>query len=223
MIITDASKLAKDLNQIVNYSIGFLNGVQSGKTRFMNNVGLGVIETLKQYIDSSARVNPEMLHHMYEWNKVGSPDARLFDLDYVVNGAGLSVGASFRQSTSIKEGSNVPFYDKARIMEYGVPVKIRPRQAQALVFDANGEEVFVKKELSVDSPGGTDAEGGFEATFNEFFNRFFTQAFLDVSGIKKYLQEPKVFASNFDKATTGGRALGLRVGYNWITNAEVKS
>jgi hypothetical protein len=222
MIITDASRLSKDLNQIINYSIGFLNGVQAGKTKFLNNVGLGVIEMLKQYIDSSARVNPAMLQHMYEWGQSGSPDARLFDLDYFVNGGGLSVGASFTQSRSIKDGSNVPFYDKARIMEQGIPVVIKPRQAQALAFDVNGETVFTKKEVSVENPGGSEAKGGFEEVFNQFFNRFFTQAFLDASGIKKYLNDPQAFANNFDKAVSGGRALGLRVGYNWISNAEVK-
>lgn len=221
MIITDGSKLIKDLNSIVAYSTGFIEGIHNGKPKFANNMGIGVIEMLKQYVDSSARANPEMLHHMYEWSQTGSPGARLFDLNYLVVGTGLSINASFRQSNSIKLGSKTPFYDKARIIEYGIPVKITPQKAQALVFDANGETVFVKGEVQVENPGGDKAVGGFEKVFNEFFNRFFTQAFLSVSGIKDYLSKPDLFHDNFSRATTGGRALGLRVGYNWITNAEV--
>ena len=32
------------------------------------------------FIDSQARTKPKSLHHVYEWNKTGSPDARLFTL-----------------------------------------------------------------------------------------------------------------------------------------------
>ena len=36
------SKLIKDLNNIVDYSLGFINGVQKGKSIFLNNLGSSV-------------------------------------------------------------------------------------------------------------------------------------------------------------------------------------
>jgi hypothetical protein len=139
MITTFNSKqFKKDMNNIVNYSIGFLDGVHKGKTVFLKTLGMETVEVMKEFIDSNARVNPEMLHHIYEWNLTGSPEARLYDISYTVSNLGLSFKSSFSQSRSIKDGSRTPFYDKARIMENGIPVTIRPRAAQVLAFDDNG-------------------------------------------------------------------------------------
>jgi hypothetical protein len=125
VIMNDAA-FKKDMKNIMNYSIGFLEGVQAGKVKFLNNLGVMTKEILEQYIDSNARVNPEALHHIYEWSKVGSPDARLYNINYTISNLGLSFVSTFKQSTSIKDGSLVPFYNKAKIMEEGTPVTIRP-------------------------------------------------------------------------------------------------
>ena len=138
MITTfNSNQFKKDMNNIVNYSIGFLQGVQKGKTLFLKTLGMETVEVMKEFIDSNARVNPEMLHHIYEWSLTGSPEARLYDISYTVSNLGLSFKSSFSQSRSIKDGSRTPFYDKARIMENGIPVTIRPKTAQVLAFDDN--------------------------------------------------------------------------------------
>ena len=120
VMLNDAA-FKKDMKNIMNYSLGFLEGIQAGKTKFLNNVGVMTKELLEEYIDSNARVNPEALHHIYEWYKVGSPDARLYDINYTVSNLGLSFVSTLKQSTSIKDGSSVPFYNKAKIMEEGTP------------------------------------------------------------------------------------------------------
>jgi hypothetical protein len=176
---------------------------------------------MKEFIDSNARVNPEMLHHIYEWNQTGSPSARLYDISYTTSNLGLSFRSSFSQSTSIKNGSRTPFYDKARIMEEGIPVTIRPRIAQTLAFEDNGETVFTKGPVRVDNPGGAEVEGGFERVFDMFFNRYFSQAFLRVSGIAKYLENPYVYKKNMSAGKNMGRSKGLSTGYRWIANAGV--
>lgn len=103
--VIDSRAFKKDMNNIMNYSIGFLDGVHRGKNQLMHSLGVETIEILKNFIDASARVNPEVLHHVYEWNLVGSPSARLYDLGYTVSGLGLSIKSSFKQSTTIKAGS----------------------------------------------------------------------------------------------------------------------
>lgn len=217
----DSKKFLREMNNVMKYSVGFLDGVRNGKSIFLRNVGMQTIEILKEYIDSNARVNPQMLHHIYEWDRVGSPEARLFDFDYTVSNLGLSVMSSFSQSSTVKSGSNVPFYDKARIMEQGIPVTIIPRKADVLAFEQDGEMVFSKGPIAIDNPGGSMVQGSFEKTVDGFFNKYFTQAFLRTSGIGAYLENPVIFKNNLPKAKRGGRSVGVSTGYRWIANAGI--
>jgi hypothetical protein len=215
----NTSQFKKEMNNIVDYSIGFLQGVEKGKTIFLKTLGMETVEVMKEFIDSNARVNPDMLHHIYEWNQTGSPSARLYNISYTTSNLGLSFRSSFSQSTSIKNGSRTPFYDKARIMEYGIPVTIRPKVAQVLAFDDNGDTVFTKGPITIENPGGSQVEGGFEKTFDLFFNRYFSQAFLRTSGIAKYLENPQVYKKDLPAGKTLGRSKGIATGYRWIANA----
>jgi hypothetical protein len=219
--VFNSNQFKKEMNNIVNYSVGFLEGVHKGKTAFLKVLGMETVEIMKEFIDSNARVNPEMLHHVYEWTMTGSPNARLYDISYTTSNLGLSFRSSFSQSTSIKNGSRTPFYDKARIMEYGIPVTIRPRVAQVLTFEENGETVFTQGPIKVLNPGGTEVEGGFEKVFDMFFNRYFSQAFLRTSGIAKYLENPEVYKKNMQSGKRMGKAKGISTGYRWIANAGV--
>lgn len=215
------TKFINDMNNVVQYSLGFLDGVKKGKRIFLNNLGLGVKEMLEMFIDANARSNPQMLHHVYEWSRTGSPDARLFDINYTVSNVGLSFYLSFRQSTSVKEGSTVPFYNKAKIMEEGTPVVIAPVRSSVLVFEDNGQTVFTKNPVEVLNPGGSQVQGGFEKTVNMFFTRYFTQAFLRISGADRYLNNPEIYKRNLAKGKTGGRSVGVSTGFSWIVNAGV--
>ena len=215
----NSNQFKKDMNNIVNYSVGFLEGIQRGKTVFLKTLGMETVEIMKEFIDSNARVNPQMLHHVYEWTMTGSPDARLYDISYTTSNLGLSFRSSFSQSTSIKDGSRTPFYDKARIMEYGIPVTIRPKAAQVLAFDDNGETVFTRGPIEIMNPGGTEVEGGFEKIFDMFFNKYFSQAFLRTSGVARYLENPHVYKKDMPAGKRMGKAKGLSTGYRWIANA----
>ena len=218
----DTKQFMKDMNNVINYSIGFLEGVKTGKRVMLENVGSLTIEAMKQFIDSMARVDNAMLHHVYEWSQTGSPDARLYDLTYTVSNLGLSIKSSFRQSTTVQAGSNVPFYDKARIMENGIPVTIRPVRAQAITFEDSGEQIFTKKPVYVSNPGGQNVQGGFEKAFDMFMNQYFSQAFLSSSGIMGYLQNPVAYKKNLPSGKKFGKSAGYSTGYRWIANAGVK-
>lgn len=221
-VTIDSTAFKREMNNIVNYSLGFLDGVKAGKTVFLNNMGKMTKELLEEYIDSNARVNPEALHHIYEWYKVGSPDARLYDINYTISNLGLSFVSTLKQSTSIKDGSSVPFYNKAKIMEEGSPVTIRPRKSNVLVFEDGGETVFTKGEVVVEFPGGPATKGSFENVVDSFFNKYFTQAFLKSSGIYEYLNNPVAYKKNLRAGKNLGRSKGTEVGYRWIANAGIK-
>jgi hypothetical protein len=213
----NSKQFAKDMKNIVEYSSGFIEGAHKGKRAMLENVGQEVLQGLKQFIDTNARVNPSALHHVYEWYQTGSPDARLFDINYVATQMGLSFNSTFRQSTSIKSGSKVPFYNKAQIMENGIPVTIRPVAAQALAFNDNGKMVFTKTPVTVTAPGGESASGSYGRVFDQFFSQYFSQSFLQSTGILNHLNNPEPFKSNLNRGKSGGRSAGISVGYNWIT------
>ena len=206
---------------ITEYSIGFLDGVQGGKTVFLEKFGQGVIEVLKLYIDSEARTNPQSLHHVYEWYQTGSPSARLFNIEQSVNRGGVSFNVGFTQSQTLAKGSNVPFYDKARIMEKGKSVTIRPKNATALSFEIDGEQIFTKKDITIDNPGGDYVEGSFKNIMDEFFSSYFTQSFLRSSGLYDYLKRPDAYKDNLTAGAMRGKVPGYETGFRWITGARI--
>lgn len=216
-----SGEFARDMRKIIGYAEGFLQGAEAGKTNMMENVGAEVIDELKNFIDVNARINPSMMHHVYEWYQTGSPSARLFDLDYQVSNFGLSVGSTFRQSVTVRKGSTVPFYNKARIMENGIPVRIEPRSKDVLRFIENGEEVFTKKPINVIDPGGEAVQGAYERVFEMFFNQYFTQSFIRHSRVFRHLDDPSVFKLNFNKAKRGGKSAGFSVGFRWMSQGGI--
>jgi hypothetical protein len=220
-VTVNSNLFRKDMKNILDYSLGFLDGINKGKSKFFNNIGSLASESLKTFIDTSAKVNPAILQHVYEWYRVGSPEARLYDISYKSTDSGVSFFSTFSQSSTIKDGSNVPFYNKARIMENGIPVVISPTTSGVLVFEDNGETIFTKKDVVVTNPGGTAALGGFEKTFDLFFTKYFSQAFIRSSGIKDYLENPVVYKANIKAGKNNGKSVGIRTGYQWIAQAGV--
>jgi hypothetical protein len=217
----DLKAFEKKLINIAEYSIGFLDGIQGGKTIFLENLGRGIIEALKLYIDAEARTNPKSLHHVYEWYETGSPNARLFDIHQSVNRGGISFMSSFSQSQTLSNSSNEPFYDKARVMEEGKSITVVPKNGVALSFDVDGEQIFTKSPVVIDSPGGTAVEGSFKNIIDEFFSLYFSQAFLRASGLYEYLQKPSAYKHNLPAGAIKGKVSGYEVGFRWITGARI--
>lgn len=215
----DTKQFSSDMNNVISYSKGFLEGASRGRNQFLTKLGAGIKEILKEYVDSNARVSPETLHHVYEWYSAGSPEARLFDISYRVIGQGISFSSSFRQSTSVRAGSSVPFYDKARIMEEGLSVVISPIRAQALVFEDAGTTVFTKSPITISKPGGRAVEGGFEKAFDSFFERYLSQSVMESSGLKQHLQSPLAYKRDFAKGVRSGKGAGYQAGHRWIVEA----
>lgn len=217
----DTRAFTLKMNNLVKYAEGFVEGAELGKKDLLANIAPKIKEILEQYIDSHARTNPESLHHVYEWYQTGSPSGRLFDIEYIVSGLGLSFQSTMRQSQSIKNGSYEPFYNKANIMEKGVPVVIKPKNRKVLRFEVDGEEVFTKNPVTVTNPGGSAVQGAYEDLFKEFFTRYLSQSFLDITGLRSQLGTPMAFANNLASGLSGGKPVGLRVGKNWIAGRSV--
>jgi hypothetical protein len=217
----DTKAFDKQMNNIINYSFGFLDGVQKGKKVFLDKLGVGVIQALSQYVDVQARANPKALHHVYEWNQTGSPGSRLFDLNYTVSNLGLSLNSKFRQSRTVSENMTVPFYNKAKIMEDGIPVTIAPTKSEALRFSGPNGDVFTKKQVTVTNPGGDEVYGSFESTVDEFILRYFKQSFIKASGLYEYINKPTLYKKNLRAGSRMGRSKGIDTGFKWIANATI--
>jgi hypothetical protein len=221
MLLTTSTKsFEKQLDNIIKYSSGFLDGVQKGKTSFLKALGQATITSMAQYVDAQARSNPSALHHIYEWNRVGSPSARLFDLQYTISNLGLSIGGTFSQSRTVKDDSNVPFYDKAKIMEKGIPVTITPKK-RVLAFEVGGNTVFTPNSVTVNNPGGNEVQGSFENTVDEFIRFYFKQSFLRASGIYDYIKKPVLYKKEFKSGSKLGRSKGFQTGFRWIANVKI--
>ena len=221
IVRTNTASFNKEMNNIVQYAFGFLDGAQKGKAIFLKNLGIETIEAMARYVDVSARGNPAALQHVYEWYQTGSPSARLFNINYTVSNLGLSINSTFTQSRSVKKESNVPFYNKAKIMEAGVPVVINPVRSPVLVFNEGGETVFTKKSITIRNPGGSQAQGSFEKTMDEFILRYFKQSFLRASGIYDYIKKPVIFKKQIKTGMRMGKSKGVDTGFRWITNAKI--
>ena len=220
-VMLNTKEFEKKIEGLYKYSAGFLDGVQKGKTIFLKNLAVGTIEVLKQYIDAEARSNSKALHHVYEWYQTGSPNARLYDFDYTVSNLGLSFKSTFSQSKTLSNNSSVPFYNKAKIMEEGIPVTIRPKKANKLVFEVDGQTVFTSNEVTVENPGGEYVEGSFEKISDQFFNMYFKQSFLRSSGLYDYIKNPVLYKKNFASGLRLGKSKGVDTGFKWIANAKI--
>lgn len=210
----------KKMNNLVAYANGFVDGAILAKPQMLDNLGSQVSDVISQYIDSIASANPQALHHVYEWGQTGSMSARLFDVDYVVTGGGLSLNATFSQSTSVQSGSSTPFYNKAYVMENGIPVKIKPKNSDVLAFDDNGEQVFTKKTIVVAKPGGEAVVGSFENNFNSIVSVYLSQAIFDVTDVGISVKDASIFKRNISRGVAGGRPVGLATGKKWITGGR---
>lgn len=206
------------MDNIIEYSMGFVDGIQIGKREFLNRLGPVITEQASQFIDSNARLNYQSLHHVYEWSQTGSSQSRLFDIKFTVSNVGISFTSEFSQSRTVQGGSTVPFADKARIMESGQAVTIRPRNADVLRFEVAGQPVYTRKPVVVDNPGG-NTQGQFSNVFDMFFGKYFSQAFLRSSGLAQYFENPQVYKKNLASGKRGGRSVGLATGSRWVANA----
>jgi hypothetical protein len=62
----DSVKFRKEMENLVDYSLGFVDGMEKSKSAFLKNLGPAVTEQASQFIDANARVDYQALHHVYE-------------------------------------------------------------------------------------------------------------------------------------------------------------
>ena len=168
----DTGKMAEKIVATARYhteTLSELHNNPQNKSQIIKN-GLDLIgQYFGFYIDNLARRDNASFHHVYENDRVGNPDARLFYYTVVANSSNPSIQYTFRDATVPETGGQV-FRKRAFIMEAGNPITIRPRNGKILVFDVDGEKIFTKKSY-VPNPGGTAVSGSFARAFNGYMNK----------------------------------------------------
>jgi len=153
------------------------------------------------YIDALARSKPKSLHHVYEWKKSGNKSSRLFRVNKISDeGLSFRINYSFSPSKSMVPTTNGKrrhvFANKASIMEAGKPLVIRPKSSDRLVFQVDGETVFMPKgkSVTVKRPGGSAATNQFNLAHSRFFSGRLVNESIKRSGFQK------IFNSSLTKA-----------------------
>ena len=210
----NAMQLNKTLNNVVDYSEGFLKGIDMKSIEFNNEVANFTHAALNKYIDSQARMNPLRLHHVYEWGKAGNQSSRLFEFDTRVLGRTISFSGKFLPSKSISNTSSEPFVNKANIMENDIQVVIEPKNSDVLVFENNGETVFTTNAIYIDHPGGDEVAGSFGETVSNFFDNYFTNGLL--KPLINKLSTASECAASFSSGARSGSNVGIRAGKEYL-------
>lgn len=172
--------------------MGQLTKNRAFQAKFTKTVFDQIQKDFGSYIDAQARVRPKSLHHVYEWKRVGNPNARLFKLKVISQeGISFKIGYEFLDSKTLvptdKGVHRHVFANKAFIMEEGMPVIIRPRFAERLVFEVPGGSVFMPKgkPVTVSRPGGKAATNQFKLSYGKFFSGNLVNNSIKNSGFQK--------------------------------------
>lgn len=173
------------------------------KNLFKTTIFNQIEKDFGEYVDAQARSKPRSLHHVYEWGKIGVPSSRLFKLSKQdTEGLSFKVNYDFNISKSSvpsknkKQKKKYIFANKAIVMETGMPVVIRPRSAERLVFELDGETVFMPKgtSVTVKRPGGAQATNQFSLSYGRFFGGQLVNSSIKSSGLQR------IFNSKMTKA-----------------------
>lgn len=217
----DGKEAMKMLNNIVDYSNGFIKETKAQERTVASRLADTSIDAFYDYLDVLARTNPGMLHHVYEWGAVGNPDARLVELKKRLAGKSVNIDSEFITSSSIPEGATEPFYEKAEIMEEGIPITVQAVQAKAMFIQYQGEEFFTAGPIVIENPGGEGVRGSFVEAFEEFYNTYFERVYLKSIRYYEHFENPKGFSSNFGSAAKSSNAasIGRTTALKWVLSA----
>lgn len=211
----DSKELSRILNNTVLYSEGFINGIELSRIEFNRVLGGFTAESLGLYIDSKARMNPQSLHHVYEWNKTGNKGSRLFNINVDATKYSIVFKGNFILSKTPSSNSGQVFSNKAEVMENGISITVSPQKSKVLVFEDDGETVFTTNSVYIAHPGGDQVAGSFGKVVEEFFDSYFTYSILQP--LMKKLSNPKEFSQFYAQGARSGSVIGVKAGRKYFS------
>lgn len=149
-------------------------------------------------VDRFSAPNKKAMHHIYEWNKIGYPAARLFVLNYVPLTSGAFVNEiTFKESKvpvpidpellipgktgKIVTARNV-FRRKAEVMELGLPVAFEAKKTLAFMTKAGMHFAGPGTRIVISTPGGKYTKNSLGSFMVGWYNKN-AQVVMDSSGL----------------------------------------
>jgi hypothetical protein len=192
----NSSKVNKRLNLTVE-SIG-----QMKDSFFLEEIAKATFtivgERFVLAVDRFAVQNPKKMHHVYEWQQIGNPRARLFVIERLSTLKGsLIINSSFipsKMPVPINPELLVPgktgkyvnkkniFKNKADVMEKGLPIQYTA--SNILAFAGRTGIMFLRPGamISIKNPGGISTKNSFSSFMLDWYNGN-AQSIMNSSGI----------------------------------------
>ena len=211
----DSKDINKKIKNAVSFSYGFLEGIDLEQIIFNQMLGEYTVDALNKYIDSNAKMDPDALHHMYEWGQVGQESARLFEINSKASKRVIHFTGKFLPSKTSSNQYSEPFTNKAEIMENGISITVSPKKSDYLVFEVDGELVFTVNDVFIEHPGGDFVAGSFGKTVDLFFDTYFTNSF--IQPLIADLSKANEFTEEFPSGVKGGgKSVGIKAGRKYL-------
>lgn len=194
-------------------------------------------EKFLQATDRFSVTNPKRMHHIYEWGKVGRPNARLFVLNKVslVNGL-LTIESKFKQSRvpvpidpellvpgnngKIVSRKNI-FREKADVMEKGDKVSFQAQRILAFYGRDGLRFIQPGKQVVINNPGGKYTKGAFSSFMIAWYNKN-AQVVMNSSGLfEKIAAEASIVLSKTNGGPEDVRRATIKVVESIIAGKEV--
>lgn len=215
----DLEEINETIDNMVQYTLGYLDETQASETKLAKKAGEASIQGFYDFLDSMARMHPDMLHHVYEWDMVGDPGGRLYQLKIGGQGKSITINSDFLPSSSRKDAYSSPFVNKAEVMEMGIPVVVEEVNAQSLFFQRDGQEFFRMGPIIIENPGGQEVRGSFLKFFQTFYNEYFETVYLESINFYRHLSSTKEYEKNFASAVKkNGYNDGKKAAAKWIND-----
>lgn len=177
----DLNDFNKKMYGVTNYTDGFISVLMSGESKIAESIAESAVDSAYTYIDAMARVHPDQLHHVYEWQNSGNPNMRLYKFSInSINKNNYQIKSQFLDSRMPASVSGQIFIKKALVMEIGQPLTVAPKRSKVLSFEIDGETIFTPNEVHIANPGG-NVSGEFANVvrdFQQYFESTFSRSII---------------------------------------------
>ena len=210
------------ISAVLYYKANVLAKLETNKTfirKFQSMLFNELDKEFGLYVDAKARTKPKSLHHVYEWERTGNSESRLFKLNLMESSTlSFKLDYEFKISKTYSGNSTskkkYKFPNKAFIMENSIPVTISPRSSRRLVFKINDFTIFMPEGASVKvaNPGGKASTNQFTLSYSHFFSGPLAGQAIKKSGFVK------LFGSAMSKALSAPSGI-KKIQYSFSPNS----
>lgn len=144
-------------------------------------------QVFDDYMTALSTAMPSRFHHVYEWNQIGNPAAKLWKNVLRGHGGNRVATWEWRASKTIVPVTEEAqeqgvkqihvFVWKAPVMEYSTNITIKPKRGTGLAYftgpvsePGRWKLNFTKNPIDVQNPGGMEVKGAFTAAYLEWWS-----------------------------------------------------